>query len=167
MSVVKRDIYCKIFDIEEFYNFYDCLFLSMYGDNADKFIDDCFPDDLSKTKKKEIKADFNKIKNPKNKLRLKNLEHFYKIITIYINGDECMSGLNYALNSYEKELENNEMTEGFYLQMCKFNKYLYEYAENFKGDCIDNISVKYFGDEIMVSFLPIPNKDVDDDEENE
>jgi hypothetical protein len=156
MRVIKQEIYCKIFNVVEFYQLLNHTILEDMC--AEEFIYLYVDIDIrgiiySKKYKEEIKKDVNKIKNNNYIDDLKHLEFFYKTLMLYIN-ETFDSNNEKRLECLERDMKNNKITEGVYLKYCKYLKDRYDDIQKFKGDCDCNISIKKYQNVIMISFLP-------------
>jgi hypothetical protein len=163
MRVIKQEIYCKIFNVVEFYQLLNHTILK--GNSAEDFIE-LYEEgaNMSSKKKQEIKKDINKIINNNYIDEIKHLEFIYKTLMLYIN--YVFDDVNEKnLECIERDLKNNKITEGVYLENCKYLKNIYDDIQKFKGDCDCNISIKKYQRVIMVSFLPCSGSSGGSDEE--
>ena len=162
LPITKKNAYCKIFVAQDIYRFMKNI--GMF-DSDDEIILDYATNHptykFNATQIKEIKKDFNKLKNGDFSAELKHFEVFYEVMVNYIKCQTFKQRLNIRLEIEEEILKDNKINEDEYLQLCNTIKEAFEKGEELKEDCVCNIVAKYRrggGREgilaIMVTFLP-------------
>jgi hypothetical protein len=160
LPITKKNAYCKIFVAEDIYRF--MRYIGMFNDTINddiyvEFAKENINYKFNSAQIKELKKDFNKIKNGDYTAELKHFEVFYEIMIMFINCSSFKKRLNLRLENEEQKLKDGKINEDEYLQKCSIIKEAFDKGEQFKEDCMCNIVAKYRRGNrlaIMVTFLP-------------